>query len=71
MRLPQTEKFKWNYPALAFAFPVVCFLILMIGGGYAPFGNYSMLYSDMYHQYFPFFKSFRSALISGESLLFN
>ena len=71
MRLPQIKKFKWNYPALAFAFPVVCFLILMIGGGYAPFGNYSMLYSDMYHQYFPFFKAFRNSLISGESLLFN
>ena len=71
MKLPQIKKFKWNYPALAFAFPVVCFLILMIGGGYAPFGRYSMLYSDMYHQYFPFFKAFRAALISGDSLLFN
>ncbi len=71
MYLPQLKNRKWNYPLLAFLFPVLCFLILMIGGGYTPFGEYSMLYSDMYHQYYPFFKAFREALRSGDSLLFT
>ena len=31
--------------------------------------EYSTLYSDMYHQYFPFFKAYRQALLSGDSLL--
>ena len=71
MKLPPVKGIKWNYLALAFAAPVVCFLFLMLVAGYAPFGKYSMLYSDCYHQYFPFFKAFRNALRSGQSLLWN
>ncbi len=71
MQLPKLKTGKWNYLALAFAFPVIGFLILMMIGGYTPFGQYSMLYSDMYHQYYPFFKAFREALLSGDSLLYN
>jgi len=71
MKLPQLKKFKWNYLALAFAVPMVCFLFLMLVAGYSPFGKYSMLYSDAYHQYYPFFKAFRKALLSGDSLLWN
>ena len=71
MKLPQLKNHKWNYSALAFAFPVVAILMIMIIGGYTPFGNYSMLYSDMWHQYYPFFKAFRQALLSGESLLYS
>jgi len=71
MKLPQIKNFKWNYLALAFAFPVVAVMVVMIIGGYTPFGNYSMLYSDMWHQYFPFFQAFRRALLSGESLLYS
>ena len=71
MKLPQLNKINWNYKALAFAFPFLGILLVMIVSGYVPFGQYSMLYSDMYHQYFPFFKAFRQALLSGESLLYN
>ncbi len=71
MKLPEVKNKKWNYPAIAFAIPVVSMLVLMIIGRYEPFGDRSMLYSDMYHQYYPFFVSFRRALLSGESLLFN
>jgi len=71
MKLPLINNRKWNYLALAFAIPVVCFVVLMIIGGYTPFGKYSMLYSDMYHQYYPFFKAFREALRSGDSLLYS
>ena len=71
MYLSQRMKFKWNYPALAFAIPCVALLFIMLCSQYEPFGNYSMLYSDMYHQYYPFFVAFRAALRSGESLLYN
>ena len=71
MQLPKLKYGKWNYLALAFAFPVIGILILMMIGGYTPFGQYSMLYSDMYHQYYPFFKEFREALRSGDSLLYT
>ncbi len=62
---------KWNYLALAFGIPVVGMLFVMLVSQYAPFGKYSMLYSDMYHQYYPFFVAFRKALLSGESLLYS
>jgi len=71
MKLSQLANRKWNYNALAFAFPFVGMLFVMLIGQYSPFGRYSMLYSDMYHQYFPFFKAFRRALLSGDSLLYN
>ena len=71
MKLPQLKHGKWNYLALSFALPTLGMLVLMIVAGCVPFGKYSMLYSDMYHQYFPFFKAFREALLSGDSLLYN
>ena len=71
MKLPERKKHKWNYTALAFAMPGTMLLVLMFITSVAPFGEYTLLYSDMYHQYFPFFKEFREALRSGESLLWN
>ena len=71
MTLQKLTRGKWYYLALAFLIPVVGFLFLMMIGGYTPFGKYSMLYCDMYHQYFPFFKAFREALLSGDSLLYS
>ena len=71
MKLPQTKTIKWNYLALAFALPCVTMLAVMVICQFEPFGQYAILYSDMYHQYFPFFVAFRKALLSGESLLWN
>ena len=71
MKLPPVRNHKWNYLALSFVFPLTGMLVLMLIAGYVPFGNKSMLYSDMWHQYYPFFKSFRAALLSGDSLLYN
>lgn len=71
MKLPERNKRKWNYVGLAFATPGAMLLVLMFVASVAPFGDYTFLYSDMYHQYFPFFKEFRQALLSGESLLWN
>ena len=71
MKLPQGKKIKWNYFALAFAIPCVGMLLVMLISQYEPFGKYSMLYSDMYHQYYPFFVEFRDAIRSGDGLMYT
>lgn len=71
MNLQKTRKIKWNYTLLAFLAPMLGMFTVMIIRGFEPFGKTSMLYSDMYHQYYPFFVAYRDALRSGESLLYN
>ena len=71
MKLTQLKQINWNYRGLAFILPVVGMLILMLLRQAEPFGDYSMLYSDSYHQYYPFFVAFRRALLSGDSLLYS
>ena len=71
MNLSKLRGRKPSFLAIAFFIPVLAILLLMITVGATPFGTKSMLYSDMWHQYFPFFKAFRKALLSGDSLLFN
>ena len=71
MNLRQIKKFSVNYLALAFCIPCVGMLFVMLISGYKPFGQYSMLYSDMYHQYYPFFVAFRDALRGGKGLLYT
>ena len=58
--------------ALAFFLPVVAMLIVTIIAEAEPLFNLrSMLYSDMYHQYYPFFVEFRNALRSGKGLTYT
>lgn len=71
MKLSLKKPIKVNYLALAFAIPCVGMLFVMLISQYEPFGNYSMLYSDMYHQYYPFFVAFRQALRSGSGLIYT
>ena len=71
MNLSRKQNSRVNPLLLAFAIPCVGMLLVMLISGFEPFGNYSMLYSDMYHQYYPFFVAFRRALRSGESLLYS
>ena len=72
MKLPKLIFKKPNYILLSFLFPCLGMLTLMCIAGYIPFTNEkSMLYSDMWHQYYPFFKDFRRALLSGDGLLYN
>ena len=57
---------------LAFGIPVALMLSVMLISGSEPFfGNVSMLYSDMYHQYFPFWVEFGRAIREGDGLLWN
>lgn len=62
---------KRRYLLFSFLLPFIGYTIVMLVSQYAPFGRYSILYSDMYHQYFPFFVEFRETLRSGDSLLYN
>ena len=71
MKLPEMKRFQWNYPALAFAVPMVMMLVFMFITSCEPFGSHCMLYSDMYHQYYPFFCAYRRAILSGDSLLYS
>ena len=71
MKNPQKRTINWNYQALAFWLPFLGMLTVMIASQCAPFGTNALLYSDAYHQYFPFFKAYRQALLSGESLLYS
>ena len=71
MKLRRGKRINWNFLGLAFAIPCVGMLFVMLISQYEPFGNYSMLYSDMYHQYYPFFVEFRRAILSGDGLLYT
>ena len=71
MRLNVKKQINWNYTLLSFLVPMLGMFMVMIVRGFEPFGKTTMLYSDMYHQYYPFFVAYRKALLSGESLLYN
>ncbi len=71
MKITQDRNRKCNFLSLAFAIPCVGMLFVMLISGFEPFGSYSMLYSDMYHQYYPFFVAFRDALRSGKGLMYT
>ena len=71
MKLPNHKKQRINSLLAAFLIPFVGMLFVMLISQYEPFGKYSMLYSDNYHQYFPFFLAFRQALRSGDSMLYS
>jgi len=62
---------KQKYRLLSFFIPFIGLLFIKLICQMSPFGESSSLYSDMYHQYYPFFKTFRATLRSGESLLYN
>lgn len=64
-------KGSWRNHLLAFLIPFGGMLLVMLVCGYHPFGTSAMLYSDNYHQYYPFFVAFRRALRSGSSLLYS
>ena len=71
MRSENLTPKKQNYLIWSFGIPFGSMLLIMILSGFSPFGDSSMLYSDCYHQYFPFFKAFVKALRNGESLLYS
>ena len=71
MRLTQNSQRNKLYLALAFIIPFAGLLLLRLFCTLTFNGTYSMLYSDQYHQYYPFFVEFRQVLRSGGSLTYN
>ncbi len=71
MKLQKLERRNLPY-LLAFGIPFGLMLVVMLISGSEPFwGRVSMLYSDMYHQYFPFWCAFGDAIRNGEGLLWD
>lgn len=53
---------------LAFLVPFVSMLAIFAGNSIFPFGTRSFLYSDMYHQYMPFFQEFVHRIKAGDGV---
>ncbi len=76
MKSPRLNQKERNYTLFGFLIPFGGMLLTILISALVlkivyPSRVYSMLYSDCYHQYFPFFKAYRQALLSGDSLLFS
>ena len=71
MKKVERKKYTISNLAVAFTIPFFGMLMVMLASKYEPFGNSSMLYSDMYHQYYPFFVAFRKAILNGEGLMYT
>ena len=56
---------------LSFAVPFMIMFTLFIIRGIYPFGDRSFLFSDMYHQYMPFFSEFMEKIKAGEGLAYS
>ena len=52
----------------SFGIPVIISMVILIIEGVYPFGERSFLFSDMYHQYMPFFTEFYEKIKGGEGL---
>ena len=55
----------------SFLIPSAIMLVLFIIKGIYPFGDRSFLFSDMYHQYMPFFSELLHKIRGGENLSFS
>ncbi len=65
------RKLRGNYLLFAFLIPFLGMTGLMLIRQFQPFGKLSMLYSDAYHQYYPFFVEMRESILNGDGLLWS
>ena len=57
---------------LSFLLPFLGIMVLFFINDYAPFSTgKALIYSDEFHQYYPFYLSFRRAIFEGKGLLWN
>ena len=67
-----SRKIKWNWALFAaWGIPVGIMLVLFVISNIFPFGDRSFLFSDMYHQYMPFFTEFMEKIKAGENLNYS
>ena len=62
---------KIRNPVLSFCLVLGIFLVLAAVKGFHPFGEYSILQIDLFHQYAPFQEELRSRLLEGKSLIYS
>ncbi len=67
---PRVNPSRWIL-ILSFGIPFLIMLVLFILNDIYPFGGRSFLYSDMYHQYMPFFSEFMEKIKAGEGLSYS
>lgn len=66
------EKIRYKVAlGMSFVLPVIIMLAIFVARGIFPFGDRSFLYSDMYHQYMPFFTEFLEKVKAGEGLSYS
>ncbi|MBR6665478.1 MAG: YfhO family protein [Lachnospiraceae bacterium] len=66
------KKIKWNWTLFAaWGIPAGIMLVLFVVSSIYPFGDRSFLFSDMYHQYMPFFTEFMEKIKAGEGLSYS
>lgn len=53
---------------LSFFTPFTIMLAIFVGNSIYPFGDRSFLFSDMYHQYMPFFQEFLTRIKAGDGI---
>ena len=56
---------------LSLILPIVIMLAIFMVRGIYPFGGRGFLFSDMYHQYMPFFQEFLRSIKAGEGISFT
>lgn len=71
IRSNKENRKKWIIYAYAFLVPAVIMLGIFIARGIYPFGDRSFLFSDMYHQYMPFFSEFMRKIKAGEGISYS
>ncbi len=65
------KKSKNLFLIASFLVPFLIMLALFMIRGIYPFGDRSFLFSDMYHQYMPFFSEFIRKIKAGEGLYYS
>ena len=71
MKQLQSKQPGRKYLALAFLLPFLGYSLVMLVSQYSPFGSSSILYSDMYHQYYPFLWNFVGSFDPVDPLVYN
>lgn len=56
---------------LAFFVPFTIMTAIFVGNAIYPFGDRSFLFSDMYHQYMPFFQEFLCRIKAGDGISYS
>ena len=72
-KMKQKTRGQWERAVLVLSLliPTIIMLALFVINRIYPFGDRSFLFSDMYHQYMPFFSELLHKVRGGESLSFS